>query len=177
MTSESPVPVTTSPVLTPIRTGMSTASRSSWAARTARSASSSRIVGTPKTAITASPMNFSTVPPCRSIAARAASKYRVITARTASGSRDSANAVEPETSQKSTVTSFRCSRAGTSASAAPHESQKRAPSRFSAPQLAHVMDREVRTYPSGIRPPGVVLSAEPDSPQEAAWQTPTRTRS
>ena len=37
--------------------------RISAAARTARSASSSRTVGTPKTAITASPMNFSTVPP------------------------------------------------------------------------------------------------------------------
>ena len=37
--------------------------RRSEAARTARRASSSCIVGTPKTAITASPMNFSTVPP------------------------------------------------------------------------------------------------------------------
>jgi hypothetical protein len=33
------------------------------AAFTARNASSSWMVGTPKTAITASPMNFSTVPP------------------------------------------------------------------------------------------------------------------
>ena len=33
------------------------------AARTARSASSSRATGVPHTAITASPMNFSTVPP------------------------------------------------------------------------------------------------------------------
>ena len=33
------------------------------AARTARSASSSRATGDPHTAITASPMNFSTVPP------------------------------------------------------------------------------------------------------------------
>ena len=37
------------------------------AARTARSASSPRATGAPKTAITASPMNFSTVPPKRSI--------------------------------------------------------------------------------------------------------------
>ena len=35
----------------------------SSAARTARSASSSCAVGVPQTAITASPMNFSTVPP------------------------------------------------------------------------------------------------------------------
>ena len=40
-----------------------TASTSSSAARTARSASSSWAVGAPHTAITASPMNFSTVPP------------------------------------------------------------------------------------------------------------------
>ena len=66
------VPVTTSPVLTPIRSTNGTARRSataasrermSSAARTARSASSSCATGTPKTAITASPMNFSTVPP------------------------------------------------------------------------------------------------------------------
>ena len=37
------------------------------AARTARSASSSWTTGTPNTAITASPMNFSTVPPCDSM--------------------------------------------------------------------------------------------------------------
>jgi len=82
-------------------------------------------------------MNFSIVPPCRSIAARAVSKYRAIVARVASGSSCSARAVEPITSQKSTVTVFRSSR-GRSASArtAPQESQKRAPSRFSAPQLA-----------------------------------------
>ena len=40
-----------------------TASTSSSAARTARSASSSCATGVPQTAITASPMNFSTVPP------------------------------------------------------------------------------------------------------------------
>ena len=40
-----------------------TACTSSSPARTARSASSSRATGTPHTAITASPMNFSTVPP------------------------------------------------------------------------------------------------------------------
>ena len=42
----------------------SSAARISSAARTARSASSSWTCGTPKTAITASPMNFSTLPPC-----------------------------------------------------------------------------------------------------------------
>ena len=46
------------------RAGPLTASTSSSAARTARSASSSCATGVPQTAITASPMNFSTVPPC-----------------------------------------------------------------------------------------------------------------
>ena len=49
------------------------------AARTARSASSSCSSGTPKTAITASPMNFSTVPPWRSSTVAHLSKYRDIT--------------------------------------------------------------------------------------------------
>ncbi len=44
------------------------------AARTARSASSSCETGIPKTAITASPTNFSTLPPCRSRIARRSSK-------------------------------------------------------------------------------------------------------
>ena len=53
--------------------------RISTAARTALSASSSWTWGTPKTAMTASPMNFSTVPPWRSIAARIAAKNRSMT--------------------------------------------------------------------------------------------------
>lgn len=52
---------------------------SSLAARTALRASSSRSVGMPKTAITASPMNFSTVPPWRSSAIAASSNQRPIT--------------------------------------------------------------------------------------------------
>ena len=66
----SAVPVTTSPVLTPMRgpgrRAPGSASRISTAARSARSASSSCTTGTPNTAITASPMNFSTLPPWRS---------------------------------------------------------------------------------------------------------------
>ena len=75
-----PSPATTSPVFTPVRASIrrpksrsssslrpASASRISAAARTARSASSSCSVGIPKTAMTASPMYFSTVPPCRSI--------------------------------------------------------------------------------------------------------------
>ena len=82
-------PATTSPVLTPVRIEIVTPkSRSSvafssesagprsTAARIARRASSSWAVGIPKTAIAASPMNFSTVPPWRSSAPRTASKYR-----------------------------------------------------------------------------------------------------
>ncbi len=66
--SRSSVPVTTSPVFTPIRPlipNAGNASRISPAARHARSASSSCVWGIPNTAITASPMNFSTVPAVR----------------------------------------------------------------------------------------------------------------
>ena len=59
-----------SPVFTAIRTCSSPSSaiqsRIASAARTARSGSSSRVTGAPNSAITASPMNFSTVPPQRS---------------------------------------------------------------------------------------------------------------
>ena len=63
-----PIVTAASPVSTPARAWMpgpsvGTASTSSSAARTARSASSSCATGAPQTAMTASPMNFSTVPP------------------------------------------------------------------------------------------------------------------
>ena len=63
-----PIVTAASPVRTPARARMPgprdrTASTTSSAARTARSASSSRAIGAPQTAMTASPMNFSTVPP------------------------------------------------------------------------------------------------------------------
>jgi len=80
-------PATTSPVFTPVRTPRSTPQscwsstfsaaidpRRSAAALTARSASSSCTVGLPKTAITESPMNFSTVPPWRFSTSEVASK-------------------------------------------------------------------------------------------------------
>jgi len=50
----------------PWRPSSGNAPRISPAARKARRASSSRTDGTPNTAITASPMNFSTDPPCDS---------------------------------------------------------------------------------------------------------------
>ena len=106
-------PTTTSPLLIPIRASNSCAaiaSRISAAARTARSASSSCETGMPKTAITASPTNFSTDPPWRSMIARRSSKYRRMRARSASGSVDSPSAVEPTRSQKRIVTTLRCSR-------------------------------------------------------------------
>ena len=56
------------------RPSAETAATRSSAARTARSASSSVAVGVPQTAITASPMNFSTVPPYSSISRRQVSK-------------------------------------------------------------------------------------------------------
>ena len=64
--------------------------------------SPSAATGAPHTAITASPMNFSTTPPYRPITVRATSKYRDSSSRTASGSRDSDSGVNPTTSQNST---------------------------------------------------------------------------
>ncbi len=78
VTSVSPSPpTTTSPVLTPMRASRpcsAIAACISAAARTARSASSSCETGIPKTAMTASPTNFSTVPPWRSRMTRRSSK-------------------------------------------------------------------------------------------------------
>ena len=88
-------------------------------------------------------MNFSTVPPCRSTIARIRSKYRAITLRTASGSRDSPNAVEPTTSQNTTVTVLRCSFTDAATSGAAHALQNRAPLAFSAPQLRQTPTEQV----------------------------------
>ena len=74
-----PIVTAASPVSTPARAWMpgprrGTTSTSSSAARTLRSASSSWATGAPQTAITASPMNFSTVPPYRLMTSVARSK-------------------------------------------------------------------------------------------------------
>ena len=97
------------------------ARRASRAPRAPRAARRPRAAtGTPKTAITASPMNFSTVPPCalddRPSSARSSGPAAP---RSASGSSRSPSAVEPVTSQKSTVTVLRCSRGGSPRPAAP----------------------------------------------------------
>ena len=111
-----PCPLSTGPVFTPVRNRRATPtscasagnrSRISAAARTARRASSSWTLGIPNTAITASPMNFSTVPPWRSMIARISEKYRFITPRRTSGSSSSPSAVEPVTSQNTAVTTLR----------------------------------------------------------------------
>ena len=84
-------------------------------------------------------MNFSTVPPWRSSAARISSKYRDMTRRSDSGSSRSPIAVEPVTSQKTTVTVLRvsCCAAG-GANGAAHEGQKAKSSGLSRPQFAQV---------------------------------------
>jgi hypothetical protein len=63
---------------------------------------SGRATGAPHTAITASPMNFSTNPPYRPITVRDTTKYSDSNSRTASGSRDSDNGVNPTRSQNNT---------------------------------------------------------------------------
>lgn len=96
------------------------------AARTAHKASSTRTSGMPNTASTASPTNFSTVPPCRSMASREVAKYRDMTPRSASGSSCSPRAVEPVTSQKSKVTTLRISTPEAETNGAPQDRQDRA---------------------------------------------------
>ena len=123
-----------SPVSTPARARSSsaptscpsadTAATRSSAARTARSASSSVAVGVPHTAITASPMNFSTVPPYSSIRRRQMSKYRERSSRTSSASRDSESGVNPTRSANSTETRRR-SAAGASRVAVPAGASRR----------------------------------------------------
>jgi hypothetical protein len=54
-------------------------------------------------------MNFSTTPPCRSMATRMVSKYRPITWRSGSASSCSPIVVEPLTSAKSSVATRRTS--------------------------------------------------------------------
>ena len=132
-----------SPVLTPTRTcsGVpsgrvmpSSASTMRRPARTARSGSSSCTAGTPKTPTTASPMNFSTVPPWDSISpAGARREYSPQEASTSSGSAASLMAVKPTRSQKRVVTTLRSSgkvrvAVSSAPSSAPHFRQKREPS-------------------------------------------------
>jgi hypothetical protein len=110
-------PATTSPVLTPMRSAIRVPKRRSSsslraprracissAARHARSASSSCASGTPKTASTASPTNFSTVPPCRSSAPHLV-EVGSIRLRTASASAV-AHCSRSRRSQKTRVASF-----------------------------------------------------------------------
>src|SRR5439155_628731 len=115
-------PAITSPVFTPVRTASRTpqtvsssafsrpsSPRTSAAARTARSASSSWRAGMPKTAMTASPMYFSTLPPWWVTTPATVSKYLDISLCSASGSSSSQRLVERTRSMKTTVTVFRSS--------------------------------------------------------------------
>src|SRR5438094_5450674 len=117
---------------------LSSVSRSSiWqAARKARSASSSRTIGTPKVAMTESPMNFWTVPPQASIVEVMTEKKRWRRTRQRSGSKRSPSVVEPVMSAKRTVTSLRSS-AARSASDVPQDGQKRAPAGTEAEHFGH----------------------------------------
>ena len=94
--STAPTVAAASPVRTParassgrsrVRPSAATAGTISSAARTARSASSSCATGVPHTAITASPMNFSTTPPWRAPRRTRCRSSCASTARTSSASR------------------------------------------------------------------------------------------
>ena len=71
-------------------------------------------------------MNFSTVPPWRSIAPRISWKYENISSRTVSASTRSPIAVEPDMSQKSSVASLRRSGAVGSSGSPAHAAEPEA---------------------------------------------------
>ncbi|SPE60453.1 hypothetical protein SBV1_420007 [Verrucomicrobia bacterium] len=119
------------------------------AARTARAGSSSRACRAPNTAIMASPMCFSTVPPWALIKASSRCQSELMCACRSSGSCRSANDVKPEKSANRTVTCLRWpasnpAGAGTGAKLAaaldlaawPQAGQNRASVGKNSPQLA-----------------------------------------
>src|ERR671936_804411 len=97
----------------------------------------------------ASPMYFSTVPPCFSSTARIVLKYSFRSERSVSVSRRSASGVEPLRSEKTTVTIFRTSSGTTcvSPSGEPHIPQMRNRSGFSSPQLGQICTGRVYARP------------------------------
>ena len=181
-----PSAATASPVSTPTRACSGTPSRSpsavtasttTKAERTARSASSSWATGVPHTAITASPMNFSTTPPCRSTASDAVAKYSLRMVRTSSGSRPSASGVDPTRSANSTVTRRRsvpwsgatgCPVPGCcapevvpgrscSASGRPHSPQNLSSGAFAVPQAGQVSASRWPHSLQNLRPGSLVV--------------------
>lgn len=181
-------PVTACPVLIPIRISSRTptassrralnpvsASRIARAAEAALRASSSRTVGTPKTAITASPMNFSTVPPCSSIRSRIRSNQRSVTDRRVSASSAPESAVEPTRSQKRTVTTLRpvgLAVTGPGAHGLPQEGQNRAPGGSGLRHEAQDMDSSGGRGTAGAA--GVRTGRRPPRPHGPAPRAPPR---
>ena len=97
--------------------------------------------GTPNTASTASPTNFSLSPPNRSTSALTSAKSSPWRTRSSSGSMRSPSAVDPATSAKRTVTTRRssCVHSGAARrarSGVPHVGQNAAPG-VPAPQTGH----------------------------------------
>src|SRR5829696_2470509 len=128
-------------------------SRIASAALTARSGSSSCATGAPKIAITASPTNFATVPPCRSRTERRWAWYGCRSRWTSSGSICSERAVNPTRSANSTVTTLRSWRRGRASpsSGEPQALQNRAPAGLSCRQTWHVASRKPTTASAGRR--------------------------
>ena len=166
MSSERPTAVAiTSPEFTPIEKARSPPRPlMASAAATARSASSSCETGTPKTAITESPMNLSTVPPWAATISPSCRKAVSTSWATTSGSVRSASEVKPTTSAKSTVASLRSSSRPTPASppspsAVPHCPQNRCPSALAAPHVAQAATASALPHwPQYALPSGFALS-------------------
>ncbi len=110
--------------------------------------------GRPKTAITASPMNFSGWPRSARSSSLAASKNPPSTSRARSGSSRCARPVESTRSANRTVTIFRSSVPRVVDTGVPQFGQKRAPSGRGWPQNSH---RMVPSIGAGTDPVGVAM--------------------
>ena len=131
------------------------------AARIARCGSSSRAWCRPKTAMTASPMNFSTTPPAASISWCHRWKYTLMIERVSSGSRACERTVKSTTSANSTVTSLRCSAVGRASRAA----------RFSRSGASAV---STTSLPKIARWPSSAAMARSNAPSSLAPSPPSR---
>src|SRR4051812_19174868 len=165
-----------SPVSTPARNrssaptsspSASTAATRSRALRTARSASSSKAVGAPHTAITASPMNFSMVPPYEPMICAAVAKYRSRSSRTVSASRDSERVVKP-TRSANRIDTRRRSAVGVPGSpgagvapalrrSVPHSPQNLTPGALDVPHVGQAVASGVPHSPQNFLPGSFVV--------------------
>jgi len=120
----------------------------SSAARHARAAWSNASAA-PKTAMTPSPVNLSTVPPYCVTTAVVRSRSPAMISRSRSAPTAFAMSIECTTSANNTVTCLYSATRGEAVVAVPHSSQNLAFRRSSVPQVAHATTAPIRPSPAG----------------------------